>query len=188
VIEAKAYFVFLRRYMTAIEGVWLFFKYEMKYHHFAFVQLTVHLPDEQPVIWHRDQLREAMERDPKMTPLLAFFEFCKKIPADPRLREIMSKMTFANACDYLRWNVKTREWQWRQRCPKPTIGVLGPVSPKNRERYFLRMLLRYVMRPQCYEDVRTYNGVVYDTNYDACCARGILKNDDEYKRYGSSAL
>ena len=33
---------------------------------------------------------------------------------------------------------------------------------------------------QTYEDIRTYNGVLYQTFKEACQARGLLSNDKEW--------
>ena len=37
-----------------------------------------------------------------------------------------------------------------------------------------------VKGPKTYEDIRTYNGVVYKTFKDACAARGLLSDDKEW--------
>jgi hypothetical protein len=42
------------------------------------------------------------------------------------------------------------------------------------------MLLMIVKGASCYADVRTYSGVVYETFKDACAARGLLGDDNEW--------
>ncbi|XP_071714220.1 uncharacterized protein [Rutidosis leptorrhynchoides] len=54
------------------------------------------------------------------------------------------------------------------------------VPPKSGECYYLRILLNKVRGPTCYEDIRTVNGIVYDTFKEACYAMGLLNDDKEY--------
>lgn len=39
----------------------------------------------------------------------------------------------------------------------------------------------HVCGPKSFEDVRTYNGILYDTFVEACQARGIASNDNEWR-------
>lgn len=53
------------------------------------------------------------------------------------------------------------------------------VSPRNVELFHLCLLLLHVKGVASFEDVRTYNGVVYGSFIEACHARGIASNDNE---------
>ncbi|KAL8143406.1 hypothetical protein V2J09_016438 [Rumex salicifolius] len=48
------------------------------------------------------------------------------------------------------------------------------------ERYYLRMLLNIIKGPISFEDVRTFKGKIYDTYREACYARGLLTEDNEW--------
>ncbi|XP_074278224.1 uncharacterized protein LOC141601817 [Silene latifolia] len=76
------------------------------------------------------------------------------------------------------WNNKVKEWTPRKR--GFTIGRIYHVPPNSGEKYYLRVLLNHVKGPTCYEDIRTINGVPYDTFRDACYAMGLLDDDREY--------
>ena len=54
------------------------------------------------------------------------------------------------------------------------------VSPSEGERYFLRMLLNHVTGATCYQDIKTFNNIIHDTFKEACIARGILGDDNEW--------
>jgi hypothetical protein len=54
------------------------------------------------------------------------------------------------------------------------------IHPSAGEGYFMRMLLMYVKGARSYEDIRTYDDVVYDTFKEACAARGLLGDDREW--------
>ncbi|XP_076895082.1 uncharacterized protein LOC143547572 [Bidens hawaiensis] len=48
------------------------------------------------------------------------------------------------------------------------------------EAYYLRILLNKVKGLECFEDIRTVDGVVSETFRDACYKRGLLDDDKEY--------
>lgn len=54
------------------------------------------------------------------------------------------------------------------------------VSPRDPERFALRLLLHKVPGPQGYADLKHVNGHDYPTFVDAAKARGLLENDEEY--------
>jgi hypothetical protein len=70
---------------------------------------------------------------------------------------------------------------WKKRTHGTTkIGCLYYVNPVEGERFYLRMLLMIVKGAQNFGDIKTYKGVVYNTFKEACVARGLLNNDDEW--------
>jgi len=77
-----------------------------------------------------------------------------------------------------RWEEKTKKWTKRQHGFK--IGRLYYVNPSEGERFYLRMLLMIVKGATSYADIRTYNGTVYQTFKEACAARGLLTDDNEW--------
>ena len=62
------------------------------------------------------------------------------------------------------------------------------VSPRDREKYCLRVLLLHVPGATCYADLRTYDGVCHDSFQAACIARGLLDDDQEWDRALSEAI
>ncbi|KAG8391257.1 hypothetical protein BUALT_Bualt01G0169300 [Buddleja alternifolia] len=60
------------------------------------------------------------------------------------------------------------------------VGRLPYAHANSGERYYLRMLLYKVCGAQCYEDIRTFNGVIYPTFKQACSVRGLLDDDNEW--------
>lgn len=56
------------------------------------------------------------------------------------------------------------------------------VSPKEIELFHLRLLLLHVTGVESFEQVKFYNGVQYNTFVEACHARGIASNDNEWRQ------
>jgi hypothetical protein len=70
---------------------------------------------------------------------------------------------------------------WRERRNKTqSIGRMYTASPRQGDRYYLRMLLAMWPSWTSFEDVRTVNGVLYNTFKDACGRRGLLDDDFEW--------
>jgi hypothetical protein len=73
-------------------------------------------------------------------------------------------------------------WKSRKRGETAIVSRMYTVSPRQIERYHLRLLLLHVSGATCYEDVRTHQGVVYGTFKEAAMARNLLMDDDEWER------
>ena len=52
----------------------------------------------------------------------------------------------------------------------------------NDERFYLRTLLAVVKGPKSYEDLRTFDDILYPTFREACIARGLLADDGEWRQ------
>src|SRR6266540_1380814 len=76
------------------------------------------------------------------------------------------------------WDEKNKSWKKRQHGYK--IGRLYYVNPTEGEQFYLRMLLMIVKGTKNYEEIRTYNGIIYQTFKEACAARGLLSDDKEW--------
>ncbi|XP_072060277.1 uncharacterized protein [Arachis hypogaea] len=76
------------------------------------------------------------------------------------------------------WKSQLRVWEPRK--AGTVIGRLFFVPPSSGELYYLRMLLNIVRGPRSFKDLRTYNNIIYSSYRDACYARGLLDDDQEY--------
>ncbi|XP_044591997.1 uncharacterized protein LOC123270124 [Cotesia glomerata] len=61
-----------------------------------------------------------------------------------------------------------------------TLGRLYTVHPKQRECFYLRLLLVNVPGPTSFEFLRTVNGRVFNTNQDACRELQLLEDDNHW--------
>jgi hypothetical protein len=81
------------------------------------------------------------------------------------------------------WDGPNKRWKRRSLRKKkfgPPIGRIYNVHPTTNELFFLRMLLNVVQGATCFEDLGTYHGTLYNTFKEACEARGLVGNDNEW--------
>ena len=63
---------------------------------------------------------------------------------------------------------------------KPVLSRTYLVSPKDRERFYLRLHLLHVRGATCFEDLRTVDNKILPTFYEAAIACKLIKTDDEW--------
>jgi hypothetical protein len=146
----------------------------MHQHSPAVVRLQLHLPDQQMIRFDPDEAdREQILHQPNIhkTNLTEFFVACAKYPSARAL-------TYPQMTSEFVWNNSRKEWKPRKQ--GRAVGRVYFAGPAAGERYYLRMLLYVVKGPTSWEDVRSVDGVVYDTFKAACAARGLLESDDEF--------
>jgi hypothetical protein len=85
-------------------------------------------------------------------------------------------------CDFptkYTWDAKNKKKR-KQREHGMKIGRFYYVNPMKGERFYLQMLLIIVKGAQSYDDIKAYKGIIYNTFKEACAARGLLNNDNEW--------
>ena len=163
------------RTVTPPEAAWRIFSFLMHEQSHTIVRLAVHLPLEQPVVFRVDDIAGAVQRSTETT-LTAFFSLCSSDLGN------LSQLCYPQVAERYRFDSKERKWHPRVYDSKHVISRMYTVSPMDRERYFLRMLLLRVPCPTSFEYLRTFNGTTFDTFFEACKARGFLADDEEWSR------
>jgi len=167
------------RYISAPEAYWRMAEYKMHHQSHAIIRLALHLPSQQPVYFTPGNHIAAAEASTnKDTMLTAFFKLNIQQPTDLCYHQLPNHYVF---------NKSTQEWRPRQRGAETTIGRMYSVSPKDMERYCLRLLLLHVPGPTSFEDLRTVDGQVSDTFKEACIRRHLLIDDTEWDKALSEA-
>ncbi|XP_035837130.1 uncharacterized protein LOC110926747 [Helianthus annuus] len=169
--EIKEYYE--ARYVSACEASWRIFANEVHYRYPSVMRLPFHLPGQQNVVFSCDDDIEDVLHKPQVNSSI-FLEWMKMNNSKPEARQL----TYVQFPSKYVWKLKDRCWQPRQNYV--VIGRIYSASPSLGEAYYLRILLTKVKGPRSFEEIRTYEGVVYPTFRDACYARGLLDDDNEY--------
>ena len=89
------------------------------------------------------------------TTLTAWFNLNKKY-------DFAKKIKYANIPQY--YTFENKKWKKRLKIRKNiAIGRLNVVSPKNSERFFLKLILSRVKGATSFKDLRTYENITYST-------------------------
>ncbi|XP_076906895.1 ATP-dependent DNA helicase RRM3-like [Bidens hawaiensis] len=161
------------RYVSACEASWRIFSFDVHYRTPSVMRLAFHLPGEQQVIYGANEDIEDILNKPTIASSMftGWFECNKK-------HDLAKTLTYAEFPTKYVWKKQLRKWEPRLR--GFAIGRVHAVPPTFDEAYYLRILLNKVRGPECFEEIRTVDGVVCETFRDACYKRGLLDDDKEY--------
>ena len=162
------------RYVSAPEACWRLFKFPMHRQSHSIVRLALHLPDHQAVYFTPGNAADAADAAAqKETTLTAYFKYNQEHATDLCYHEFPQKYVYEK---------KNGTYQWRDRAEREatTIGIVYTASPKDVERFCLRLLLHHVPGATSYEDLRTVNGHVAASFKEACLLRHLLEDDTEW--------
>ncbi|KAL8617178.1 hypothetical protein ACOMHN_014348 [Nucella lapillus] len=168
------------RYISSNEAAWRIFGFDIHERHSTVVRLAVHLENGQRVYFTEKTARRTVE-EPTATTLTAFFSLCH---SDDFAKTLM----YCEVPKYYTWNNK--KWQRRKQGQdvenwpgikaSAAIARVYTVSPKHQECFFLRLLLHQVKGPTSFEDLRTFEGRLCNTNREACLLHGLLEDDEHW--------
>ncbi|RCN45057.1 hypothetical protein ANCCAN_08922 [Ancylostoma caninum] len=149
-------------------------------------KLQVHLPGFQTVAFLEGEEREALQREAeKDTTLTAWFklnlEYERLQDGGADLQGGVDSRTlyYYQLPEHFTFVKQTRKWKIRARGTRQ-IGRMFVASPRDPERFSLRLLLLHRKNAHSFEHLRTVNGVVYNTFGDAARALDLLYDDAHY--------
>ncbi|KAE8893752.1 hypothetical protein PF003_g22212 [Phytophthora fragariae] len=108
--------------------------------------------------------------------LTRFFELCAS--EAPENQEAKT-MVYQDIPKKFRWDAKTKRWVRRKRF-QAAIGRMVHVSPRDMNKFYMRVLLCHRKGPQSFEQLRTVDGVTYETYRQAALKLGYLEDDAEW--------
>ena len=169
------------RYVSAPEAFWRLSEYNMHEQSHTVIRLPVHLLDQQPVYFQEGYQQEALERSAHGdTQLTGWFRLNQE-------DENAHQYLYTEIPTYYLFNKTNKKWVQRKRNGDKIISRMYSVSPKEHERFYLRILLLHVPGATSYEDLKTMNGYTATTFHEACKLMHLLDDDAEWDNALSEA-
>lgn len=145
--------------------------------------MAIHLENGQRV-YFTDQNAAARAESPPKTTLTEFFTLCQQ---DTVYGRFAKTLLYSDVPTYFTWDKTGKVWKPRKR-GKPVdmhpgifstnvLGSLYTVHPKQRDCFYLRLLLINVRGPTSFDYLKFVNGTLHATNHDACLALKLLEGD-----------
>ena len=162
------------RYVSASEACYRIFAYELHANFPHVMRLTLHLENQQSVVFgdHSD-IPDILSVEKHCT-LTGWFVANLKFPSARSLSYLDFPESFV-------WDKTKREWKQRLKGHGTMIGRVYSAHPSVGERFYLRILLNHVTGCTSFQDIRTLpDGTLCHTFKEAACHRGLLEDDDEY--------
>lgn len=161
------------RYVTAPEAAWRLLSFKTDGSSHSVCRLPIHLPGEQCITFEEGNEEQAVQQAPK-SMLEAFFQLNVDSPSNPPITYNSIPLTHT-------FNKRQGQWKRRQRAAK-VIGRIHSVSPRDPERFALRLLLLNRPGPKSFEDLRTVHGVLCNTYCEAARRYELLEDNDIWDR------
>ncbi|XP_029172028.1 uncharacterized protein LOC114941268 [Nylanderia fulva] len=174
------------RYISSNEAIWHILSFSIHERDPAVQHLAIHLENGQRVYFTEENVLQRALEAPKTT-LTEFFTLCQRSDI---FGQFAKTLIYTDVPRYFTWNKSGKKWVPRkQGKPHPsvtgifkakTLGRLYTVNPKQRECFYLRLLLVNVPGPTSFEFLRTVNGQVFNTYQDACRELQLLEDDNHW--------
>ncbi|XP_076049276.1 uncharacterized protein LOC143029950 [Oratosquilla oratoria] len=143
-------------------------------------RLALHLPDQQQVYYKPGEQRQAAARaEGQDTQLTAWFKL-NQSDVDARAH------LYTDIPEYYVFNNQSNTWTRRQR-HRQIVTRMYSASPRNAEKFHLRMLLLHVPGATSFDDLKTVGGEQLPTFKDACIRLQLLEDDNELEMALSEA-
>lgn len=172
---------FCARYMTSQEAIMRLFTYPVVHLSHPVTLLAVHGPEGEAVIFREGHEADALDaladkKSSKKSMLEAFFDLCRtdNSAKDLLYEEIIDDFVFVK-------NKNGHRWKPRERLAN-SVPRMYTISVKNQELFAIRLLLQVARGPTCFQDLRTFNGVVYASFTEAAVVRNLIEDNELWRK------
>ncbi|KAG2902808.1 hypothetical protein PC119_g16072 [Phytophthora cactorum] len=157
------------RYISPVEACMRLLDYSVQGQTHAITQLTIYLENEQMVTFRSSDDPAVVVTRGKHTMLTRFFELCASEAPE---NQVTISALYQDIPKLFRW-VRRKRYQ-------AALGRMIHVSPRDMQRFYMRVLLCHRKGPTSFENLRTVDGVTYDSYREAALHAGYLENDSEW--------
>src|SRR5712691_131956 len=166
------------RYVSSCETAWRLYFFEMHDHEPSVLRLAVHLPEHQSVVINPNtdlDLHQVLQTaENKDITLTGWFKANIKY----RENDMVINTLYQDFPNNMVWNKGSHEWSIRQRGFQ--IGRMYYAHASSGERFYLHLLLTVVRGATSYQNLRTVGDRVCLSFREACIARGLLEDNNEW--------
>lgn len=155
------------RYIGPVEACWRILNKDIQNKSHAVIGLSIHLENEQEISFDPDDAITTVMN--KNTIFMAYFKYNLENKGKSDYIELL----YLHIPKNFTWDNKIGIWKVRK-AHFNTIGRIYSITPKEMELYHLKILLLHVKGATSHKDLKTINGVTYQTNFQACSARGLI--------------
>ena len=153
------------------QASWRLFGFPIHEHSPPITRLDVHLPNGQRVYFNAEANLANLVAQPRQTKLTAFFELNQ---SDPFARTLL----YVDIPKHYRWV----NGSWKIRQQQPNLGRVYNVHPRDRECFFVRLLLHHRTGPTSFDDLRTVDGVICQSFEEAAEKLGLKESDHHWDK------
>ena len=162
------------RYVGPHQAVFRIMQYKMREKSHTIIRLAVHLPLQQN-IYYRDGNEQRALQVGRETILTAFLKLNEE-------DENAHQFLYHEIPEHYTFNKQAKKWHPRRYQTKIIIGRLYQVQHSDPQRFAHCLLLLHKRGVISFEDLRTVDGLLFDTFRDAARAMGLLEDDAEHRR------
>ncbi|KAE9002551.1 hypothetical protein PR001_g18217 [Phytophthora rubi] len=162
------------RYISPVEACMRLLDFSVQGKTHSIVQLTIHLENEQLVTFRSSDNPDQVLTRGRHTMLTRFFELCAS--EAPENQEAKA-MVYQDIPKKFRWDAKPKK-RVRRKQFQAAIGRMVHVSPRDMNKFYMRVLLCRRKGPQSFEQLRTVDGVTYETGR---CAQEAVRTPTAFR-------
>ncbi|KAG6612900.1 helitron helicase-like protein [Phytophthora cinnamomi] len=164
------------RYISPIEACMRLLDFSVQGKTHSIVQLTIHLENEQFVTFRSSDNPDRVLTRGRHSMLTRFFELCASEAPE---NQVAKTMVYQDIPKLFRWDDKAKKWVRRKQY-QAALGRMVHVTPRDMERFYMRVLLCHRKGPQSFAKLRTVDGVTYASYRQAALKLGYLEDDAEW--------
>ncbi|CAH0385071.1 unnamed protein product [Bemisia tabaci] len=168
------------RYLSSMEAAWRLQQIPMHGHSHSVMRLPVHLPGQQYVTFKEGSELQAISEKNQVTKLTAYFELNQ---TDINARNLF----YHDIPKYYVWKAEEKKWKKRIRQTKLVVRLYS-ISPKDCERFYLKILLRKVKGALNFSHLKTVNNIELETFREAAYAKGYGMNKEDVDEIMNEAV